>query len=153
ANTICSSACGGTLGRWILVWTQLTEGLAAALERVGLASPERIARLELAIPRDPEHGDWTTNIALLLAKEAGRPPRALADSLAAAFPRDPDLFSSVDVAGPGFVNFRYAPSFLDALPARIRREGAGFGASSGGDGVAVQVEYVSANPTGPLNVV
>ena len=136
-----------------MVWTQLTEGLAAALERVGLASPERIARLELAIPRDPEHGDWTTNIALLLAREAGKPPRVLAESLVAAFPRDPELFASVEVAGPGFVNFRYAPAFLEALPATIREASEKFGASSGGAGVAVQVEYVSANPTGPLNVV
>jgi len=136
-----------------LVWTQLTEGLRAALESVGLYTPERLARLELSIPRDPSHGDWTTNLAMVLAREARRPPRALAESLASAFPRDARLFESVEVAGPGFLNFRYAPEFLDALPAGVRSDAAGFGRSSGGAGVTVQVEYVSANPTGPLNVV
>src|SRR5262249_23755688 len=62
------------------------------------------------------------------------------------------VFESVEVAGPGFLNFRYAPEFLDALPAGIRLGGAGFGRSSGGGRVGVQVEYRSAHPTGPLNV-
>jgi arginyl-tRNA synthetase len=136
-----------------LVWTQLTEGLRRALETVGLYTPERLVRIELSIPRDASHGDWTTNLAMVLAREARRPPRALAESLASAFPRDAELFESVEVAGPGFLNFRYAPAFLDALPSRIRSDGAEFGRSGSGAGVAVQVEYVSANPTGPLNVV
>ncbi len=136
-----------------MVWTQLTDGLWAALDRLGLATPERRARIELAIPRDASHGDWTTNLALLLAREVGQPPRALAQALVGAFPRDPALFSAVEVAGPGFLNFRYAESFLDRLPATIRRAGDGFGSSDLGGGVPIQVEYVSANPTGPLNVV
>ncbi|TMQ68733.1 MAG: arginine--tRNA ligase, partial [Candidatus Eisenbacteria bacterium] len=136
-----------------MVWTQLTEGFRVALERVGLGGPERLARLELAIPRDATHGDWTTNLALLLARDAGKPPRVLAQALADAFPRDPQLFESVEVAGPGFVNVRYTPRFLDALPAAIRAADERFGRSESGGDVAVQVEYVSANPTGPLNVV
>jgi len=142
-----------TRERWILVWTRLTEGLSEALRRVGLGEARHRERLELAIPRDPDHGDWTTNIALLLAREAGKPPRALAEALAAAFPPDPETFASVEVAGPGFVNFRYSPRFLDALPSMIRGSDESFGASEGGGGVSVMVEYVSANPTGPLNVV
>jgi arginyl-tRNA synthetase len=136
-----------------LVWTTLAEGLAAALKAIGLHTPERMARLELAIPRDPAHGDWTTNLALGLAREAKRPPRAVAEALAAAFPRDPALFSAVEVAGPGFLNFRYSGAFLAALPARIAREGEAFGRSALAAGDRVLVEYVSANPTGPLNVV
>lgn len=135
-----------------MVWNELTEGIAEALRAVGLLTPERLSRLELAIPRDPSHGDWTTNLALWLGKEAGRPPRALAESMAAAFPRRDDLFAGVEVAGPGFLNFRYHARFLDSLPARIREADARFG-SSGGGGVPILVEYVSANPTGPLNVV
>jgi len=88
-----------------------------------------------------------------VAKERRENPRALATRLAAAFPRDPALFESVEVAGPGFLNFRYAPAFLDALPARILAEGAAYGESATGEGDAVMVEYVSANPTGPLNIV
>ena len=136
-----------------MVWTELTEGMAAALAAVGLSGQERIGRLELAIPRDPSHGDWTTNLALLLAREAGKAPRALAEALAAAFPRDPARFEAVEVAGPGFLNFRYAPAFLDALPGRIRRDAGAFGRSEAGAHTRVLVEYVSANPTGPLNVV
>jgi len=136
-----------------LVWKTLTDGLAVALERVELWAPERMAKLELAIPRDATHGDWTTNLALLLAREAGRPPRAVAEAVAAAFPRDPDVFSAVEVAGPGFLNFRYSDAFLDRLPSRIIGEDHRFGASDHGRGLTIQVEYVSANPTGPLNVV
>jgi arginyl-tRNA synthetase len=127
--------------------------LSEALERLGLATPERLRRIELAIPRDPEHGDWTSNIAMLLAREVGRPPRALAAALVEAYPAEPDLFASVEVAGPGFVNFRYAPRFLADLPAVIRQAGDRFGSSESGAGVSILVEYVSANPTGPLNVV
>ncbi len=136
-----------------MVWKELTEGLAAALRAADLHSPERMARLELAVPREAAHGDWTTNVALLIAKELKRPPRALAEALAAAFPRDPDLFEAVEVAGPGFLNFRYSPAFLERLPARIAAAGPAFGTSDGGAGRRVLVEYVSANPTGPLNVV
>jgi len=143
-----------------LVWSALTDGFAEALKRAGLWSEERLARLELAIPREPAHGDWTTNLALLIAREAGKPPRALAEALVAAFPRDPELFSGLEVAGPGFINFRYAEAFLNRLPFRILSEGAldgtarrGFGCFDHAHGLRIQVEYVSANPTGPLNVV
>jgi len=136
-----------------LVWTELTEGLAEALRAVGLFTPERLQRLELAIPREPGHGDWTTNLALVLAKEVGRPPRALAEALAAAFPRDGGPIGAIEVAGPGFLNFRYGERFLEALAARIRREDERFGTSDHGRQVPILVEYVSANPTGPLNVV
>ena len=136
-----------------MVWNALTEGLSEALRAVGLWSEERLARLELAVPRDPSHGDWTTNLALLLAKDAKRAPRVLAEALQQAFPLDSALIESVEVAGPGFLNFRYAAAFLESLPARIVAEGERFGASKGGAGTRILVEYVSANPTGPLNVV
>ncbi len=136
-----------------MVWKALSDGLGVALEAAGLHTGERLARLELAIPRDPAHGDWTTNLALTIAREARRPPRAVAESLAAAFPLAGSPFAAVEVAGPGFLNFRYAPAFLDALPDLILAAGEGFGRSESGAGSAVMVEYVSANPTGPLNVV
>jgi arginyl-tRNA synthetase len=136
-----------------LVWKELTEGLAAALRAAGLHTPERMARLELAVPRDPAHGDWTTNLALIVAKEARRNPREVAQAVAAGFPLDPAVFAPVEVAGPGFLNFRYSPAFVDALPGRILASGPAFGASDGGAGRRILVEYVSANPTGPLNIV
>ena len=63
-----------------MVWKTLTDGLAEALRQAGLHTPERVARIELAVPREAAHGDWTTNLALTLAKEVGQPPRALADT-------------------------------------------------------------------------
>src|SRR5207244_3508164 len=124
ANTTCSIASGATLGAWILVWQALTEGLAEALRSAGLFTPERASRIELAIPRDPAHGDWTTNLALLLAREVGKPPRVVAEALAAAFPLDRSLFAGVEVAGAGFLNFRYSPTFLRRLATQIRNQGA-----------------------------
>ena len=136
-----------------MVWNALTEGFARALEAAGWHTPERLARLELAIPREPAHGDWTTNLALLLAKELKQSPRAVAERLKQEFPPDPERFGAVEVAGPGFLNIRYADAFLSGLPARIRGEGERFGAHDHAHGERYQVEYVSANPTGPLNVV
>jgi arginyl-tRNA synthetase len=136
-----------------LVWRELTDGLVAALTACGFDGPAWRFRLELSVPREAAHGDWTTNLAMILAKEAKRPPRALAEALAAAFPDDPSRFLPPEVAGPGFLNFRYAPAFLAALPGRIREQGESFGRSDHGAGESVLVEYVSANPTGPMNVV
>ena len=139
-------------GEWTLVWDELRAGLEAALKAAGLWSPDRLARLELAIPRDPSHGDWTTNVAMTMAKAAGKPPRAIAEVLAEHFPKG-GLFRAVEVAGPGFLNLRYSDAFLAALPGRILSEGAAFGRSSQGGGESILVEYVSANPTGPMNIV
>ncbi len=136
-----------------MVWTRLTDSLTAALKTLGVWSEERAARIELAVPRDPAHGDWTTNIAMLLAKDLKQPPRVLAQQIAQACMSDPALFGPAEVAGPGFVNFRYTSGFLAALPARIVAEGDHFGQHDHAHGLRIQVEYVSANPTGPLNVV
>uniref|UniRef100_A0A832I1T9 Arginine--tRNA ligase n=1 Tax=Eiseniibacteriota bacterium TaxID=2212470 RepID=A0A832I1T9_UNCEI len=136
-----------------MVWPALTDAFARALEAAGLGGAERLARLELAVPREPAHGDWTTNLALLLAREARRPPRALAETLAAGLPDLPELFERPEVAGPGFINLRYSRAFLAALPGRIAAAGEAFGAHDHARGLSVLVEYVSANPTGPLNVV
>jgi arginyl-tRNA synthetase len=136
-----------------LVWSELRAGLAAALTRAGLDAGVALERLELAIPRERAHGDWSTNLAMGLAKAAKRPPRALAEQLAAAFPLAGSPFAAVEVAGPGFLNFRYRADWLAALPARILAETGGFGRSDAGAGERVLVEYVSANPTGPMNIV
>jgi len=136
-----------------LVWTELTDAIEQALRAAGLHTPERLRRLELAIPREPAHGDWTTNLALLLAKEVGRPPRAIAETLAAHLPADPERFEPATVAGPGFLNIRYSDRFLGTLVSRIRAAGDTFGSFDHAHGASVLVEYVSANPTGPMNVV
>jgi arginyl-tRNA synthetase len=136
-----------------LIWRQLSERIAEGLKACGWHTPERVARLELQVPRDPTHGDWTTNLALLLAREVGRPPRQVAERLAAAVPRDPEVIARVEVAGPGFLNFHYAPRFVRRLALSIAQAQESFGRSEAAHPLACLVEYVSANPTGPLNVV
>ena len=102
-------------------------------------------------PRDPSHGDLATNAAMVLAKPAGTNPRALAEKLAAALERLPEV-ARVAVAGPGFINLTLTDeSWRDELRA-IRAGGAAYGRSTGGQGVTVNIEYVSANPTGPMHM-
>ncbi len=136
-----------------MVWNELTRGLAAALAAAGIPADDRLDRVELAIPRERSHGDWTTNLAMMLAKPAKRRPRELAEAIAQHFPLEGSPFGAVEVAGPGFLNFRYRDEWLAELPARIVAEQAGFGRSASGAGERVLVEYVSANPTGPMNIV
>jgi arginyl-tRNA synthetase len=102
-------------------------------------------------PRDPDHGDVASNAALVLAKPAGKNPRQIAEDLSARLRRVPDVVA-VDVAGPGFINLRFSQAFWQRALAAILRVGTDFGSSSMGAGGAVNVEYVSANPTGPMHV-
>jgi arginyl-tRNA synthetase len=136
-----------------LVWSELRAGLERALRAAGVDPGEVLARLELAIPRERAHGDWTTNLAMMLAKAVKQQPRALAERIAGHFPLEGSPFASVDVAGPGFLNFRYHDAWLAALAPRIIAEGERFGRSDAGGGEHILVEYVSANPTGPMNIV
>jgi arginyl-tRNA synthetase len=136
-----------------LVWSELRAGLEHALRAAGLDAGTALERLELAIPRERAHGDWTTNLAMMLAKAVKQPPRAVAEAIAKAFPLEGSPFATIDVAGPGFLNFRYRDAWLAALPGRIVAEGERFGRSAAGGGERVLVEYVSANPTGPMNIV
>jgi arginyl-tRNA synthetase len=110
-----------------------------------------VGRVTVEPPRDPAHGDLATNAAMVLAKTAGRPPRVVAQLLADRLAADPDI-QSTDVAGPGFVNIRLKPSFWPKLLASALALGADYGRSRMGAGQKVNVEYVSANPTGPLHV-
>ncbi len=102
-------------------------------------------------PRDPLHGDMATNAAMVLAKPAGAKPRDIAEALAAKLSDDARV-SSAEVAGPGFLNLRLDNSVWQGLPKAILTSGTAFGKSPMGQGKKVNVEYVSANPTGPLHV-
>jgi arginyl-tRNA synthetase len=109
------------------------------------------SRVSVEPPRDAGHGDMATNAAMVLAKEAGKKPRELAEAIAAKL-RGDDLVERVEVAGPGFINLTLKPTaWMDALRAAVRR-GARYGASDIGRAIPVNVEYVSANPTGPMHV-
>lgn len=102
-------------------------------------------------PRDAGHGDLATNAALVLAKPAGLPPRAIADDLSARLRSDPRV-ADVSVAGPGFLNIRLHDDVWRQMIATILQEGANFGRSRVGGDVPVNVEFVSANPTGPMHM-
>jgi arginyl-tRNA synthetase len=102
-------------------------------------------------PRDAGHGDVATNAAMVLAKPAGLKPRDIAEALAAQLLKD-DRITSAEVAGPGFLNLRLAPSVWQSVAGTVLEEGATFGRSTLGRDKRVNVEYVSANPTGPLHV-
>jgi arginyl-tRNA synthetase len=109
------------------------------------------SRIVVEPPREAAHGDMATNAAMVLAKEAGRKPRDLAEAIAAAL-RDDPLIAKVDVAGPGFINLMLKPqAWTDALRG-VLHAGPDFGRSRMGQGAPVNVEYVSANPTGPMHV-
>ncbi len=109
------------------------------------------SRLTAEPPRDPAHGDISTNAAMLLAKPAGMKPRDIAEMMAAAL-REVEGVTAVEVAGPGFINMRLGDSVWHECLKVAIGEGAAYGASEHGAGVKVNVEYVSANPTGPLHI-
>ncbi len=110
-----------------------------------------LSRIGVEPPRDASHGDIATNAAMVLSKAAGRNPRELATDIAEALKADPDV-ESVDVAGPGFINLRLKASYWQRELAEMLNEAADFGRSRLGQGRKVNVEYVSANPTGPMHV-
>jgi len=129
----------------------LDGSLRAALLSVGIEPPETIV---LERPARREHGDWSSNVALATAKAAGRNPRELATQLAETLnAAPPPHVTKVEVAGPGFVNFHLAPTWLhDVLRTVVTDGEKDYARSAVGAGERVQVEFVSANPTGPLHV-
>src|ERR1700681_386527 len=110
-----------------------------------------LSRVVVEPPRDASHGDMATNAAMVLAKEAKAKPRDLAEQIAPKLRAD-DLIASVDVAGPGFINLTLKPAAWSAALRTVLREGASYGQSTAGGAEKVNVEYVSANPTGPMHV-
>jgi len=130
----------------------LAERLEKAIARAGLTLPDG-ARIDVEVPREPEHGDWATPVALTLAKTAKKPPRQIAEILREALEVEPDVALPPEIAGAGFLNFRLAPAWLASNLRRILEAPERYGTSSAGRGEKILIEYVSANPTGPLNVV
>src|SRR5262249_43838766 len=121
-----------------------------AIERAGLP-PVEGTQLTWDVPREPSHGDYATNVAMLLAKTARRPPRQVAEAILAHLPAI-DALERVEIAGPGFLNAFLSAKFCHAALARILATGARYGLGAEGAGQRAQVEFVSANPTGPLTL-
>ncbi|MBI2264839.1 MAG: arginine--tRNA ligase [Armatimonadetes bacterium] len=125
--------------------------LAAELGELPLVS--QLPEIVLERTREKKYGDCATNWAMLLARPLGLPPRRIAETLARNMPHTDGLLERTEVAGPGFVNFFLAPGAWWQTLRRIQNEGSHFGDSALGQGKRLQIEFVSANPTGPLNVV
>src|ERR1700730_17251659 len=135
------------------VYAHVEERVAAALEALKSegAPPAdlAIAKLGVETPRDPTHGALSSNAALVLAKPARMKPRDIAEKLKAKLDSDPDI-AAVTIAGPGFLNLTMKPEFWQRLVGTILDDGGRYGHGSIGKGETVNVEYVSANPTGPM---
>jgi arginyl-tRNA synthetase len=110
-----------------------------------------IEGITLEPPKDASHGDLATNAAMVLAKAAGRKPRELADRIVPLLASDP-FIEKVEIAGPGFINLTLAHAFWPSVLRMVLEQGESYGRSAIGKGEAVNIEYVSANPTGPMHV-
>ncbi|MDV6224787.1 arginine--tRNA ligase [Nitratireductor aquimarinus] len=137
------------------IFADFSDRVAKTIEALGLQAsngePLDLSRVAVEPPRDASHGDVATNAAMVLAKAVGDNPRALGEKIAKAFEADPDV-AVASVAGPGFVNLKLSDSFWQARLGEMLDLGTNYGRSQLGRGEKVNVEYVSANPTGPMHV-
>ena len=132
----------------------LTPVLREALDRALKANGWSVdGSVPLEVPRQADHGDYATNLALVLAKQVGRPPRAIAEALLAQLPKDDALLEAASIAGPGFVNLRLSLPALRGELVEIVEQGLAYGTWPDAGTKPIVVEFVSANPTGPMNVV
>lgn len=133
-----------------IVKSNLQKKLNEAAASEGWALPADVPAFTVEAPRDPKHGDIATNLAMTLTKPLGKPPRAIAEGMAKTLKAD-NNYTSVEIAGPGFINLRLSNSIWHDQLRGILREGIHYGDADLGKGEAVCVEYVSANPTGPMH--
>jgi arginyl-tRNA synthetase len=134
-----------------LIHARIVSALEALQREGALPGGLELANVEVSPPRDPSHGDLASNAALVLARAAKMKPRDIADKLADKLRVLPDV-DAIEVAGAGFINMRFAPRLWQDVVAAILKEGAAYGRIDLGSGERVNVEYVSANPTGPMHV-
>ena len=137
-----------------MITKTLADLVTRALEKLGaegVLSLDGAPEVAFERPKRREHGDWATNVALVAGKGQGN-PRAIAEAIVERLP-DNDIIDRAEVAGPGFLNFHLAPSWLHDVVRRAPDPDSGFGRHRLGEGQSINVEYVSSNPTGPVNVV
>ena len=129
----------------------VNQAIAAAIADGALALDEA-PEAGLERPRDPENGDWASTVAMRSAKLAHANPRAIAEAIVAHLPEN-DVVKSAEIAGPGFINFRLTDSVLQGVVAQIREQGDAYGRGEVPEGERkVNLEYISANPTGPMHI-
>lgn len=137
------------------IFADFHDRITRAISALGLVNAEGapldLGRVTVEPPRDPSHGDLATNAAMVLSRAAGESPRALAERIAAALANELDV-AAATVAGPGFINLTLSDGFWQGQLRAILSAGADYGRSEIGAGRRINVEYVSANPTGPMHV-
>lgn len=129
----------------------LVKKAIASAQSSGELPPFEVGDCGVERPADTSHGEWTSTAALRSAKLAHRSPRQIADAIVNNMPADPSI-SSVEVAGPGFINFHLSSAAAGEIFRTVREQGKDFGRSDEGHGLKVQVEFISANPVGPMHV-
>ncbi|MBY8911758.1 arginine--tRNA ligase [Bacillus sp. YC2] len=130
----------------------LKEEIKAAVLKAGLAEESQIPNVLLETPKDKTHGDYSTNMAMQLARIAKKAPRQIAEELVASFDKGKASIEKLDIAGPGFINFYMNNSYLTKLIPSVLEQGEAYGETNVGKGEKIQVEFVSANPTGDLHL-
>lgn len=130
-------------------YSTVRSAIASFLQERGLEWPNKAV---IEPSKDPGHGDFATNIAMMLAKPLGRAPRDVAQELSGHVLKTCPEIIKADIAGPGFLNLTFSPAFWQAVVTDVEKQGMDYGSSDTGKGRKTMVEYVSANPTGPLHV-
>ncbi|MFK9091592.1 arginine--tRNA ligase [Bacillus salipaludis] len=134
------------------VQSKIKEEIRAAVLKAGLAAEEKIPDVILETPKEKAHGDYSTNMAMQLARVAKKAPRMIAEALVANFDRSKASIEKIELAGPGFINFYMNNAYLTELIPTVLTTGDKYGETTVGGGQKIQVEFVSANPTGDLHL-
>jgi len=130
----------------------IVEGIKQAVVKAGLAEAEQIPVFVLEVPKEKSHGDYATNIAMQLARVAKKAPRQIAEGIVEAFDAKKAHVAKIEIAGPGFINLFMDQSYLTDVIAEVLASGESYGRTDFGKGTKINVEFVSANPTGSLHL-
>ena len=134
------------------VQNRIKEEIKAAVLKAGLATEEQMPPVILEVPKEKAHGDYSTNMAMQLARIAKKAPRIIGEEIIAHFDRSKASIEKIEIAGPGFINFYMDNSYLADLVPYILEAGEKYGETNVGNNQKIQVEFVSANPTGDLHL-
>ncbi|UCZ53063.1 arginine--tRNA ligase [Bacillus shivajii] len=131
---------------------QLKQEIVAAVTKAGLATEDEMPDVVIESPKDKEHGDFATNMAMQLARIAKKAPKMIAEDIVNNFDQEAASVKQLDIAGPGFINFFMKQAYLSDVVASVLTQGDDYGKVNVGEGKKIQVEFVSANPTGTLHL-
>lgn len=134
------------------VQQSIKEALVAAIQKANLVEDTNALNIHLETPRSKENGDYATNIAMQLTKLAKKPPRAIAEAILENLETEGTNIEKIDIAGPGFMNITLRKDYLAKVVTTVLEQGSNYGRTDAGKGEKVQVEFVSANPTGDLHL-